>query len=259
MPSLRNIQQAFSAALIQGADETIASWLDEQTAIGRNGLSVYRNNVREGFIGTLATTFPVLHRLVGTDYFRQMAKRYRERYPSRTGNLLYVGQMMPQFLHTEFSGGEFAYFVDVARLEWACQLALVAADGPRLDRNSLLAIEPGAYVLLRFSLHPSVQLLSSSYPLFRIWRANQPGATEDELIDLGEGGDRLLVRRDVDTAEIRRLDPVQFQFLAALETGACLADALVAAETSGAQLDLGRNLENWVAAGIVAGFSLDAH
>lgn len=259
MPSLRNLQQAFSAALIQGEDEAIAPWLDEHTAAGRSALSVYRNNVREAFAGTLATTYPVLHRLVGPDYFRQMSQAYQYRYPSRAGNLLYVGQMMPQFLQAEFAGTDFAYFVDVARLEWACQLALVAADSRPLDRHSLLAVGPTEYPLLRFSLHPSVQFLSSPYPLFRIWRANQPDGRENELIDLAEGGDRLLVRRDVDTAEIRRLDFAQFEFLAALDAGACLADALLSAERTSTEFALGINLENWVAAGIVVGFSLDEH
>jgi hypothetical protein len=259
MPSLRNIQQAFSMALTQGADGTIAPWLDEHTAAGRNALSVYRNNVREGFFGTLATTYPVLHRLVGPDYFRQLATTYQSRYPSQAGNLLYVGRMMPQFLQQEFGGTGFAYFVDVARLEWACQLALVAADSPCLDRSSLLAVDPAAYPMLRFSLHPSVQLLASIYPLFRTWRSNLPHSPDNELIDLNEGGDYLLVRRDVDSAEIRKLDIAQFEFLSALVTGTCLADAVLAAERTGTEFDLGINLEGWVAAGIIVGFSLDVH
>jgi hypothetical protein len=95
--------------------------------------------------------------------------------------------------------------------------------------------------------------------LFRIWRANQPDSPDNELIDLNEGGDYLLVWRDVDSAEIRQLDVAQFEFLAALGTGACLAEAVLAAERTGTEFDLGLNLEGWVAAGIVVGFSLDVH
>lgn len=259
MSSLRKIQYAFSAALTAGADETIAHWLDEYTVAGRNGLGVYRNNVREAFFGSLKAAYPVLHRLVGPDYFRQMAKSYQDRHPSRSGNLIYVGQMMPQFLQAEFGASEFAYFVDVARLEWACQLSLVAADSGILHRNALLTVEPADYPALRFRLHPSVQLVSSNYPLFRIWRSNQPEYDAEEQIDLAESGDKLLVRRDVDTVEIRRLDSSQFEFLAALAAGACLADALLAAEKTGAEFDLGSNLEMGVAVGIIVDFLLDTH
>lgn len=259
MPSLRSIQQSFSASLTGRSDEAIEHWLDDTTIAGRNALQVYRNNVREAFLGTLETTYPVLHRLVGPDYFRQMASKYQFRYPSRAGNLLYIGESMPQFLQEEFGDTVFAYFIDIAHLEWACQLALVAADCDGMDRTSLAKVAVNDYPALRFGMHPSVRLLTSIYPVFRIWRSNQPGHDEQEQIDLAEGGDCLLVRRDGDTAEIRRLEPAQFNFLKALAAGVCLADAHLAAEKISAEFDLAGNLENWVAAAIITRFSLDTH
>lgn len=255
MPSLHKLQSAFSAALINDANFAIAQWLDDCGIAGRNALGVYRNNVREAFVSTLATTYPVLKRLVGHDFFRQMTKSYQVRFPSRKGNLFYVGQMMPEFLQQEFGGTEYAYLIDIARLEWACQQTLIAGDSEELNRESLLDIDPAVYARLRFHLHPSVQLFQSSYPILRIWRDNQPESDAQECIDLADGGDMLLVRRDTDTAEIRRLDAPQFEFLMTLNGNACLADALAAADRTGVMFDLRKNLEQWVRTKIITGFS----
>ncbi len=55
-------------------------------------LDIYRNNLREGFVKALALGFPVIERLVGAEYFHQLAIELLRAHPSRSGNLHHGGQ-----------------------------------------------------------------------------------------------------------------------------------------------------------------------
>ena len=95
---------------------------------------------------TLEATFPVLVRLAGTDWFRQTGRAYLRRHPSRAGNIHYIGERFAQFLDDELTDTDHDYFADVARLEWAYQEVLVAAESATLDPN--LAKHPDGGLLL---------------------------------------------------------------------------------------------------------------
>ena len=142
MLPLRELQLRFAAALFDGAVEPIAPHV-LAGALGADArLRIYRNNLREGFRKTLALEFPVIERLVGAQYFAQLALELLTEHPSRAGNLHHVGAPLAAFLRRRFAGTEHAYLPDVAELEWACQEALVAADSEPLDPQSLRRIDP---------------------------------------------------------------------------------------------------------------------
>ena len=63
---------------------------------------------------------------------------------------------------------------DVARLDWALNLAFHAPAGGRLTVADLAALPADGLPSLRLSLAPGTALVSSSYPLNRIWAASQP-------------------------------------------------------------------------------------
>jgi len=50
-------------------------------------LEVYRNNYRGNLHDALAGAYPVIRQLVGDEFFRYMARKFIEQYPSRSGNL----------------------------------------------------------------------------------------------------------------------------------------------------------------------------
>ena len=107
---------------------------------------------------------------------------------------------------------------------------------------------------LRFVLHPSAQFVVSAYPIFHIWQVNQPGHAGDDRVDLGEGGDALLVRRASDAVVIERLAAGEHAFLAALAGNRSLSDATEHACGTEPSFDLADRLGRHVAAGTVAAF-----
>jgi hypothetical protein len=53
---------------------------------------------------------------------------------------------------------------DVARLEWAVNRALHAADTPRLDLARPATLDQAAMSQLRFTMHPAVSVLRLEFP-----------------------------------------------------------------------------------------------
>ncbi|HEU4531691.1 MAG TPA: DNA-binding domain-containing protein [Steroidobacteraceae bacterium] len=263
MLSLRELQSAFGAALLAqdraGAGDHAAGTAIEQEIVA-NGLEpaarlrIYRNNARENFASALRAAFPVLAKLVGEDYFRQLALQYRAAHPSRSGDLRHVGQALPDFLSHRFADGEYSYFPDVARLEWAVQEAFVADDHAPLDLARLGQIDPARYTELSFELHPAARLLFSPYPVLTIWRANQDGA-EERSIDLHAGGEHVLVTRAAQDVELAQLDPADYAFLSACARGAQFADAVARASGAG-PFDASTSLRRHVTSGTLVDFRL---
>src|SRR5271154_2956773 len=83
------------STVLRGLQEQFMHGLFENQAVPGisppAALATYANNARVNFTETLKRTYPAVSRLVGEDYFRQCAREYRRRYPSRSGDLQHVG------------------------------------------------------------------------------------------------------------------------------------------------------------------------
>ena len=192
------------------------------------GLAVYRNDVQQFFRNALALTYPVTLRRVGEDFFRQLADGYRTAHPSRSGDLHWVGERFPDWLQHALAGGEYAWLADLARLEWACEEAGVAAQQPSVTLVTLAAIPPECVDRTALRLQPSLRLLVSDHPVWSVWQANQ-GTTAAVPVDLARGAEHCACACDGERVVVYRLDAAGHGVLAALSHGASFAEALAAA------------------------------
>src|SRR5271169_1907108 len=192
MRSLREVQRGFTAAAL--FDDTaslaeigiVAGGLDPAARI-----AVYRNNVFGNYRQALAATYPVVRRLVGGTLFDAAVAAFARAYPSQHGDVNRYGGDMARFLAAYPPARTLVYLPDVARLEWALDQANIAADSPPLDLRALAAVPAAALGALRFALHPSVQMVKSRHPIFRIWQVNQPGyAGDDQVEEIGRASCR---------------------------------------------------------------------
>jgi uncharacterized protein len=236
--ALRDLQLRFAEALFDGSMEPVQSEIVTNGVAVPERIDIYRNNLREGFAKALGIGFPVIEKLVGPDYFRQLAGDFQRIHPSRSGNFHHIGAPFPAFLRERFAETEYAYLADVAALEWACEEALIAPDAQPISAESLTDIDPASYEFLRFDLHPACGLVQSAFPVVRIWRANQLDATDDEIIDLRAGGDAVLVMRTPDGCEFMPLAAGEFALLDAFVRALPLGAALDAALEADAAFDL---------------------
>lgn len=253
MPALRELQLEFTAALFSASSEHSASnepvhaWIRADGIAAADRIDIYRNNLRAGFIKALAIGFPVIERLSGTDYFRQLALAFLQAHPSRAGNLHHIGEPFAPFLKERFAGTQYEYFADVAALEWAHQCALVAPDRPALTADAFREIAPADYEHLVFELHPACGFVNASSPVVRIWRANQPETQSDEAIDLTSSADKVLVLRTPECVELHTLPGARFALFAALGRGENLGTALERAQAVEPEIDLGEALRHLLA------------
>ncbi|MDB6085247.1 MAG: hypothetical protein JWN43_3128 [Gammaproteobacteria bacterium] len=254
MPSLRELQTEVMTALLGAAPEGALRLIAAPAGDARARLRVYQNNVQSNFGDALRSSFPVVERLVGAEYFRQTARRYQHRHPSPSGDLLHAGRCFPDYLRELHGDDEFAYLADAARFEWLVQEALLAADHAPLDLPALSRVPPSAYGALRFGLHPTLRLFESRYPILRIWQANIRSDDEPERIDLRSGADRLAVTRCRSQLQFHPVSAGESAFLDALGRGQTFAGAVDCGEASDEEFDATAALQRFVAAEAIVEF-----
>jgi hypothetical protein len=219
MASLRDLQRSFAAAL---RDPAVPCDVSPAANLG-----IYRNNSRSVFRGALERAFPVVRRRVGDDFFRQLGAHYRDAHPSRSGDLHDVGRAFPDFLADHLRGGDYAWLADLARLEWAREEAAVAPELDPVGPDALAAFAAEQLEHLRLGLQPSLRLVSSPFPIFSVWSANQ--VENAPPVDQSIGQQQVLVRIRHESVEVEALPPDLFSYLYATAGGATLGDAMTAA------------------------------
>jgi len=242
MPSLSELQRDFSAALISGEDERMLAHVIGACELdAARALAVYRNNVFSNYRKALRDDYPAILALVGDKFFDGASDAYTRAHPSRSADLNEFGAGLASFLEQWPPAQQLPYLPDVARLEWAIHLAFNAENTPALDLAGLAKVPPHIVPRVRFDLHPSATLVSSAYPVFKIWQISTTG--RNERVDLDCGADRLLVMRRADTVEIEPLTAGEWAALDALARGCDLSDAHTHALAAQPAFDLGGFLQ----------------
>jgi hypothetical protein len=262
MPSLRELQLGVMRAVLDGEPARAAPLIVSRGLAPEHALSVYANHARTNFVESLISSYPAIRRLVGADYFLNVARGFHMRHPSRSGDLQLLGKPFAQYLSELHGDDEFRYLSEVARLEWLVQETLLAADHGPLDLAKLRKVAAGDYDDLRFYLHPSARLFASEFPCLEIWEANVGSDAEPEMIDLGTGPDRVLLVRNNGQLKCHRLTHGELGFLQSVRAGEQFAAAvergahrggLDAARGDGA-FDAAAAMQRFVLAGVIVDF-----
>jgi hypothetical protein len=231
--SLRDAQRAMARVLRSPDGAPVAEgWFDgPETITVADRLAVYRNNSRQFFRTALALTYPVLQRRVGDDFFRQLATEYRDEHPSRSGDLHWVGAQFPDWLRKRLGDTGYAWLVDLARLEWACEEAAAAALETPLGLEALAAQPPESLDGTRLRLQPSLCLVASDWPIWTLWQANQ--VDDAGPVDLTTGPEHCICAGTAETGiVVYRVDAETYALLARLRDGMSFADAVSGAGTT---------------------------
>jgi hypothetical protein len=247
MPSGAELETQFAAGLLDPAapvPEAVSAW----NGAVQSRFAVYRNNVTVGLVESLRKRFPVCERLVGEEFFAAMAREFVRAAPPRSPLLHLYGGALADFIASFPPAASVPYLADVARLEYAYGLAYHAADEAPLKPERIQDFPQERWGDLVFTLHPSVQLVPSRWPIVAIWATNTHDA-DVKLVDLDIGEDALIARPALDV-EVRRMLPGGLAFLDALSRGATLADAAAAASAANDGFDLTANIIGLMGAGL---------
>ncbi len=237
MLRLHELQRMFAANL-SDKDLAVAAHIVEDDFSPPERLGIYRNSCRSVLIEVLRMTYPAVDRLVGRDFFEMAAEQFCAVSPPSSGYLNEYGGGFADFLAAlPAAAAALCYLPDVARFEWALNVAANADDAPVLDLATLSAVDPERHDQLRFEPHPSVRLLELDYPADAI--ADAVLARDDDAIaaiDLASGPVRLVVNRGPNGVAAHRLTPAGYAFARRLFRGGSLGEIPEYAGAEGAVL-----------------------
>ena len=252
MTSLAEVQKSFNAAL---RNISISQRGNVQGPRSERFLTVYRDNTAKGLVSALASRYPVVKRLVGNNFFRTMAHAYLAAEPPRSPIMLYYGENLPRFIETHEPAQPVPYLAAIARLECARGLAYHAPSAGTVSATAFAAVS-AEQLTQRVTLHPSVSIVTSPYPIYSIWSVNQTRAPTVPINPWAP--EAALIARPLNTVEVTRLRPGEAEFLRSLADGASISDALETALGIWVDFDAPQALALLIKARVVTGFGPSA-
>lgn len=213
-------QAEFRAALLDGARAVPEGLNDANGHPAGRRFDVYRNNVAVSLTEALESGFPVIAKLLGEENFKAVSGVYLRQSPPENPLMMHYGRSFPAFLAGFEPLSHLRYLGDVAELELALRRSYHAADSNPLAGDVLARIPENQLENLQLGLAPSVQVVSSPWPIHDIWTFNM---VEDAPKPRPVAQDVLVVRAEFDPEPLLMPDG-----------GAVFVTALLGGETLGA-------------------------
>ena len=186
----------------------------------------------------LQAAYPAICRLVGESRFNHAAVEYIKFHPPQRPQLSSYGWRFAKFISGFAPAAALPYLPDLARLEWARNIAYFAADLEVFDPTTLEQARSGDPGQLVLALHPAASLIASPHPIQRIWQAATNAHDDVGEFDPASGANHVLVARAALQVESYALSPGDFTLVLALDSGATLQQAAHAAVAIEPKLDL---------------------
>lgn len=247
---LAELQSNFARALLEFDDGLIAASLRCKHGSAEERIAIYRGNLLAIWNKSLANAYPVIQRLVGEDFFEDLARSYGRRYPSQVGDLNAFGEHFSDFLMGVAPLAEYRYMPAVAQLEWLVHQSYYAqVPNEPLTLTGFLQTAGEHAQDACLSFVPCSVLFKSDKAAVKVWQAHQTEEFSGLPSDLEQPSYAVVVRPHW-RVEVMPLDQAGFTALECLQNGVTLGAALDQALQIDAQFDVGAHLQKWFAAGI---------
>jgi hypothetical protein len=250
MPNLLELQQQLRRAVLGGDTTALVAAIRGDGLDPAARLRICRNHAFATLGAVLEGAFPVVCRLVDKRFFAYAAHEYLREHPPHSRCLVEYGADFADFLAGFEPCKDLPYLADVARFEWALNMAATVREASALKIEALAGIPPERAALLKLALQPSVSYFTSGWPIDAIWLANQQ--KEVPTVDLASGGTIVEMRRAGEGFSWQRLAPEVFAFRRALAEGFTLGRAAATAAANPA-FDLAAALDRLFAERLVVG------
>lgn len=252
---LESLQMAFAAALDDpAADAALCAHLQPSESSERIGL--YRGNVRAARRQALANAYPVLAALGGDAWFDALALAYARAHPTRDADLNRFGAALPAFVERYETAPRYAYFGDIARIEWALHVAAFAANVTLFTAPQWHALGAERLMSARLRVHPACYALASPYAVDAIWRAHQPDCRDKWPTRVDTPSWSLVARPQWRPTLLAQTEAAHAAF-EEIGRGATLDEALDAAFAVDSAFDFAGQWRSWIESGAIAGLRED--
>ncbi len=242
---LDSLQTDFVAALFDTrlAANIASAWSGGDRVVER--LALHRENLFAAWEKSLGNAFPVIHAIIGAEFFSSLARDYGHAHPSTCGDLNRFGDKFAKFIGDHERAQSLPYLGDVAALEWSIHRAYFAADVSPLSPAHLAALSPDDLLATRFSLQPACAWVSSMYPIASIWLGHQQRSPSG-LPNTSDQKEHALVYRSNWQTHVITSSTSEIAALAQLRAGENMETAIRSALNAEPGYDLARALVRWL-------------
>ncbi|BCU50960.1 TPA: putative DNA-binding domain-containing protein [Escherichia coli] len=255
-PSEPDYESAFGYPLLRPELEAplgLRTWNGSDPA---QRYGIYRNNVMVSLTEALADNFPTIRTQVGEAFFTAMSACYIRQHLPDSPVLAFYGSNMPAFIAAFEPLRDYPWLSDLARMDMAFIRASHAGDAAAPVYSSL----PEELMMLKVVLHPSLQLMCSSWAIFSLWMRDRDGdqGMETEFVDPAQPQSVMLFRPHLDVM----VQPIQLasaRFVDALMAGKTLMKALEDGLDCDAAFEPTLILRGLIHRGLVLNFSHDVN
>lgn len=245
-------QTQFRTALLDARHDVPDGLVNPDGGQATKRFSVYRNNVAHSLSEAMLTGFPVLAKLLGEEFFREMAKVYLRIHPPASQLMMHYGAALPGFLESFPGTQHLKYLPDVARLELALRRAYHAGDAVPIDPVELTTLEQHALMEARLTLAPACEVLRAKSPAKSIWDFNMKNGPNPI-----SGAEDILMSRHGFDPVAHLLPEGGARFVALLLKGRSFGTALGLATADHPAFDLTATLSALIASQAITGIDRD--
>jgi len=209
-------------------DQFIDYIIDPKMSEQPSRFTIYYNNWLFGLIKALIHTYSVCERLTGKRFFEAMANQYVKSHFSSFFSLNSYGFDFFEFIKNFAPASPLPYLSDVAKLEWLIHKTLIGT--PNSDINLIktqeLINKIDEHQNLKLSIVENGNLITSEYPIHKIWETNQDNHIGETIVNLDEGRVWLLVWRKELELRIDELENVEWKLLVKIQEKEILVNLL---------------------------------
>lgn len=184
-PTLADLQKGFLAYFYHTDNMPVfTQHLQQNTAFSPAArLDIYKGSIIGSLTKHLRDVFEVCEKIVGEDFFYGLAHTFIEQYPSASPDLGDYGEAFADFVETFPPAKGLPYLADMCRLCWAWHLAYRSKAEPSFDIRTFAKLSDEVLDDVVFLLPQSAQLVTSCYPIDRIWRMCHEAQSEEIVLD----------------------------------------------------------------------------
>lgn len=254
MPALVETQRLLRAALADdapGAPNPLLALL-RGGAAPADRLSIHRRHYEASLAGALTQKFPAAVWYAGSEFVAQAARLFVRRSPPRAPCIAEYGEAFPAFLAALPGAARAPGLRELARLDWHLGHVSIAIDAPAVGIEAFAGIAPAALCDLALATQSGLRYLAAPFPVDTLMQIHLQ--QREEISALTPQDVRLEIRGARGAFGLRRLDPGDFAFRAALAAGRTLGEASEEALARDEDFDPGRAFVACIADGLITGF-----
>src|SRR6516225_10324591 len=170
MSTLLELQMRLRRAVLGGDTTEIVSAIQGDGLDPAARVGIYRHHAFATLGASLRGIFPVVCRLVDSGFFSYAAHQYLREHPPHSRCLVEYGADFPDFLADFEPCKALPYLADVARFEWALNIAASVREAVPLSPQALAEVPTNEAACVALRLQPSLSYVSSPWPIDAIWQ-----------------------------------------------------------------------------------------